>query len=99
MPPGSASGESMAMIERALGWYGGCGPCAVGGARRVDSRRPDRHDQSGPAKSWKLPPRATFRQRRHRGRRVLGWTARLGLDEILASAWAWHSTHLDGYAD
>ena len=29
---------------------------------------------------------------------VLGWTARYNLDDILGSAWAWHSTHLDGYA-
>jgi UDP-glucose-4-epimerase GalE len=29
---------------------------------------------------------------------ILGWKARSGLDEIVASAWAWHSTHLDGYA-
>jgi UDP-glucose-4-epimerase GalE len=28
---------------------------------------------------------------------LLGWEARRGLDEIVASAWAWHSTHLDGY--
>ena len=38
--------------------------------------------------------------RRHtRSKEVLGWSARHGLDEILASAWAWHSTHLDGYGD
>jgi UDP-glucose-4-epimerase GalE len=35
----------------------------------------------------------------NRAQKVLGWTAGLGLDEILASAWAWHSTHLDGYND
>jgi UDP-glucose 4-epimerase len=29
---------------------------------------------------------------------VLGWKAQSGLDDIVASAWAWHSTHLDGYA-
>jgi UDP-glucose-4-epimerase GalE len=29
---------------------------------------------------------------------VLDWKARSGLDEIVASAWAWHSTHRDGYA-
>jgi UDP-glucose-4-epimerase GalE len=34
-----------------------------------------------------------------RSEKVLGWRAQLGLDEILASAWAWHSTHLDGYGD
>jgi UDP-glucose-4-epimerase GalE len=34
-----------------------------------------------------------------RAKEFLGWTAGLGLDEILASAWAWHSTHLDGYDD
>jgi UDP-glucose-4-epimerase GalE len=28
---------------------------------------------------------------------TLGWKARSGLDDIVASAWAWHSTHLDGY--
>ena len=30
--------------------------------------------------------------------RVLGWTATRGLDDIIASAWQWHSTHPDGYA-
>ncbi len=34
-----------------------------------------------------------------RARDVLGWTAQRDLPEILASAWAWHSTHLDGYED
>jgi UDP-glucose-4-epimerase GalE len=28
---------------------------------------------------------------------TLGWNAQSGLDEIVASAWSWHSTHLDGY--
>ena len=28
---------------------------------------------------------------------VLGWTARYGLDDIVGTAWAWHSTHPDGY--
>jgi UDP-glucose-4-epimerase GalE len=28
---------------------------------------------------------------------ILGWKAQTGLDDIVASAWAWHSTHLDGY--
>ena len=32
-----------------------------------------------------------------RAKEVLGWTAQSGLDEILSSAWAWHSTHIDGY--
>ena len=30
---------------------------------------------------------------------TLGWEATMGLEEIIASAWAWHSTHIDGYAD
>jgi UDP-glucose-4-epimerase GalE len=30
---------------------------------------------------------------------TLGWQATRGLDEIVASAWQWHSTHLDGYGD
>jgi UDP-glucose-4-epimerase GalE len=33
-----------------------------------------------------------------RAEQVLGWRATRGLDEIIASAWGWHSTHLDGYA-
>ncbi len=28
---------------------------------------------------------------------LLGWKPRLGLDDIVASAWAWHSSHPDGY--
>lgn len=30
--------------------------------------------------------------------KTLGWKARYGLDEIIETAWAWHSTHIDGYA-
>lgn len=30
---------------------------------------------------------------------LLGWRPRYGLDDILASAWAWHSTHPDGHGD
>jgi UDP-glucose-4-epimerase GalE len=30
---------------------------------------------------------------------ALGWSPELGLGDILASAWAWHSTHLEGYED
>jgi UDP-glucose-4-epimerase GalE len=29
---------------------------------------------------------------------ALGWTPKYGLDEVVETAWAWHSTHLDGYA-
>ena len=28
---------------------------------------------------------------------VLGWKARHGIEEILQTAWTWHSTHVDGY--
>jgi UDP-glucose 4-epimerase len=28
---------------------------------------------------------------------LLGWHAEHGLDDIIASAWNWHSSHLDGY--
>ena len=34
-----------------------------------------------------------------RSEEVLGWAAERGLEDILASAWAWHSTHPDGYGD
>lgn len=34
-----------------------------------------------------------------RASEVLGWTPRHDLDEIVASAWAWHSTHPGGYGD
>ena len=30
---------------------------------------------------------------------VLGWSATRTLDDIIASAWNWHSTHLNGYGD
>ena len=33
-----------------------------------------------------------------RVREVLGWESHHALDEILESAWAWHSSHPDGYA-
>lgn len=33
-----------------------------------------------------------------RAREVLGWESKHDLDGILTSAWAWHSTHPDGYA-
>ncbi len=32
-------------------------------------------------------------------RNVLGWKATRDLDQIIASAWAWHSSHPDGYAN
>ena len=34
-----------------------------------------------------------------RAERVLGWRPRASLDEILASAWAWHRSHPRGYTD
>jgi UDP-glucose 4-epimerase len=29
---------------------------------------------------------------------TLGWQAQYSLDDIIATAWQWHSTHIDGYA-
>jgi UDP-glucose-4-epimerase GalE len=34
-----------------------------------------------------------------RASKLLGWKARYGLDDIVGSALAWHSSHLDGYRD
>lgn len=34
-----------------------------------------------------------------KARRVLGWQPVYGIDEIVASAWRWHSTRPDGFAD
>jgi UDP-glucose 4-epimerase len=34
-----------------------------------------------------------------RAKELLGWVARFGLDDIVTSAWQWHSTHPDGYGD
>jgi UDP-glucose-4-epimerase GalE len=42
-------------------------------------------------------PVALFSDTR-RANEILGWKAQFGLDEIVSSAWAWHSSHLDGYA-
>jgi UDP-glucose 4-epimerase len=43
-------------------------------------------------------PVALFADNR-RARDLLGWIPELGLDEILSSAWSWHSNHLLGYED
>jgi UDP-glucose 4-epimerase len=32
-------------------------------------------------------------------RTLLGWDPLYGLDDIVSSAWAWHSTHPDGFND
>jgi UDP-glucose-4-epimerase GalE len=53
-------------------------------ARRLSPRRPG-------------DPVALFSDVRG-ARELLGWEARYGLDDIVVSAWAWHSAHLDGYA-
>jgi UDP-glucose 4-epimerase len=29
---------------------------------------------------------------------TLGWRAQYSLDDIIATAWQWHSTHIEGYA-
>ena len=34
-----------------------------------------------------------------RAREVLGWMPVYGLEEIIQSAWTWHSTHIDGFAN
>jgi len=41
-------------------------------------------------------PVASFADPRHAAA-VLGWRATRTLDDIIASAWAWHSTQPDGY--
>jgi UDP-glucose-4-epimerase GalE len=41
-------------------------------------------------------PTAVYADNR-RAKTVLGWEAKYGLDDIVASAWAWHSTHPHGY--
>jgi UDP-glucose-4-epimerase GalE len=43
-------------------------------------------------------PVALFSETR-RSRELLGWDTDYELDAIVASAWAWHSTHLDGFGD
>jgi UDP-glucose-4-epimerase GalE len=58
---------------------------------------------SGQAVPYELKPRrpgdpVALWADTHRSASVLGWTPSYGLDDILTSAWAWHSTHLDGYA-
>jgi len=34
-----------------------------------------------------------------RARDLLGWIPELGLDEVVRSAWSWHSNHLHGFGD
>ena len=43
-------------------------------------------------------PVALFSENR-RSRELLGWETDFELDSIVASAWAWHSNHLDGYGN
>jgi UDP-glucose 4-epimerase len=42
-------------------------------------------------------PTAVYADNR-RARDVLGWKPRFGLDDILASAWTWHSKNPNGFA-
>ena len=34
-----------------------------------------------------------------KARRVLGWSAKLGIDDMCQSSWNWHSKNPDGYAN
>ena len=56
--------------------------------------RPVPHEIARAAPAIRSPPTPT---RRSIGT-TLGWRATKDLDDIIASAWAWHSSHPDGYA-
>ena len=43
-------------------------------------------------------PVALYSDGRH-ARKLLGWDPHHGLDDIVSSAWAWHSSHPDGFGD
>jgi UDP-glucose-4-epimerase GalE len=43
-------------------------------------------------------PVALYSDGRH-ARKLLGWNPDHGLDDIVSSAWEWHSTHPDGFGD
>jgi UDP-glucose 4-epimerase len=57
---------------------------------------------TGRSVPWEIAPRragdpvATFADPAMAAR-LLNWQPAHGLDDIVASAWQWHSTHLDGY--
>jgi UDP-glucose-4-epimerase GalE len=57
--------------------------------------RPVPHEVSGRRAG---DPVALFSDTR-RATELLDWTPERGIGDILGSAWAWHSTHLDGYDD
>jgi UDP-glucose 4-epimerase len=63
-------------------------------ARRITGRAIPAEDAprraGDPAAIWADTTRAA---------EVLGWQATRGLDDIIGSAWAWHSRHPDGYAE
>jgi UDP-glucose-4-epimerase GalE len=65
---------------------------ALAAAERVIGR-PVPHELAGRRAG---DPVALFSDTR-RANEVLGWVAKSGLDDIVASAWAWHASHLDGY--
>ena len=58
----------------------------------------------GRAIPYELAPRrpgdpvALYSDGRH-ARKLLGWDPHHGLDDIVSSAWAWHSSHPDGFGD
>ena len=66
----------------------------IDAARRVSGREIP-IDEAGPA--GRRSGRGLRRQL-HRADEVLGWRPRYGIDEIIESAWRWHSTHPDGYS-
>jgi UDP-glucose 4-epimerase len=59
---------------------------------------------TGRSVPWQIAPRragdpvATFADPT-KAAQLLDWHPAHGLDDIVASAWEWHSTHLDGYVD
>jgi UDP-glucose-4-epimerase GalE len=64
----------------------------IDGAKRASGV--DFATTSGPRRPG--DPSAVYADNR-RARELLGWEPKYDLDDILASAWKWHSTHPDGY--
>ena len=64
----------------------------IDGAKRVSGV--DFATKSGPRRPG--DPSQVYADNRH-AREVLGWEPKYDLDDILTSAWKWHSTHPDGY--
>jgi UDP-glucose 4-epimerase len=71
--------------------------------RTARSSAPSRRSSASPSKSSKAAPPGdppALYADSTKARRELGWQVKFGdIESIVATAWRWHSSHPQGYAD